>query len=140
MEKNSFETALLKEICPVCTKEIDGPIVMNTRLTAKDAEEVKKLHGQVHGYAPKPCDTCTAALKETPAVYCIEVDEKLSEDMNNPYRTGFVFAMKQTAIERIFGITGKTHIFINKEIVEELNIKQRVIDENVPDSLSDEEK
>ena len=35
MEKENFKVALAKELCPICGKEMDGPIIMNKKLTKK---------------------------------------------------------------------------------------------------------
>ena len=35
MKTNNLEVSLVKELCPVCCKEMDGPIIMNKILTKK---------------------------------------------------------------------------------------------------------
>ena len=34
--------ALVKELCPICCKEMDGPIIMNQRLSRVQKEKVEK--------------------------------------------------------------------------------------------------
>ena len=47
---NNLEVSLVKELCPVCCKEIDGPIIMNRILTEEYAKNVKDLHNRVIGF------------------------------------------------------------------------------------------
>jgi len=91
--------ALTKEICVVCMKESDGALLMNTRLTKSMAEKVESMHGKVIGFTEKPCAECLKAVGD--GVYIIEVDEKKTEDVNNPWRTGKQWGIKREAMERM---------------------------------------
>lgn len=92
MNDPQFEVALAKELCPICGKAIDGPIIMNTKLTKQCAEEVKKIHRKVVGFAPKPCKECQEQM--TVAFMFIVIDESKS-DPANPFRTGEIFGIKK---------------------------------------------
>lgn len=100
MNDSNVGVALVKELCRCCVKEMDGPIVLNTRLNASAAKKVEDMNGKVVGFAEKPCDECQGYMKQ--GVILVSVDEKLTEDMNNPYRTGGFFVLKDEAITRIF--------------------------------------
>jgi hypothetical protein len=99
MEK-SFEVALVKEMCKICGKTFDGPIVMNTRLTKSEADKVKDMHGKVIGFSEKPCEECQSNMKLS--FILIECDETKTDDYSNPYRTGKQWVIKKEAAQRIF--------------------------------------
>jgi hypothetical protein len=94
--ENPLEVSLCKEICLICGKEIDGPIVMNSILTQKHAQQVKELHGKVVGFAEKPCEECQSNLEQ--AFLFIGFDEEKSNLENLPqgfYRTGHIVGVKK---------------------------------------------
>ena len=91
---NNFEVALTKEICPVCGKEMDGPLIMNSFLTEKYAKEVKDLNNKVIGFADHCCEEC--AKYKDDAVYFISIDEsKSSQSLKELYRTGKISGVKK---------------------------------------------
>ena len=47
----NLEIALTKEACLACGKLIDGPIIINSILTEKAANEIKQIHGKCIGYS-----------------------------------------------------------------------------------------
>ena len=92
----SLEVSLCKEICLICGKEIDSPIVMNSILTQKHAQQVKELHGKVIGFAENPCEECRSNLDK--AFLFIGFDEDKSDLDNLPqgfYRTGHIVGTKK---------------------------------------------
>ena len=91
---NNFEVALTKEICPVCGKEMDGPLIMNSFLTKKYAKEVKDLNNKVIGFADHCCEEC--AKYKDDAVYFVSIDEsKSSQSLKELYRTGKISGVKK---------------------------------------------
>lgn len=108
--KNTVGLALIKELCPVCAKEMDGPIII---LTKKNAEEVESLHGQVLGYSNKLCTDCQKVLDEKGEdfVYLIMVDETKTEDKRNPYRTGKVYMYDKNNLNNPEQFKNKTWLF-----------------------------
>lgn len=92
--------ALTKEACPACGALIDGPIVMNTKLTKKAAEETENLHGKVIGYLEKPCDNCKGLMSK--GFLLIGVDMDKTEDETNPYRSGHQWVISHEAAEKMF--------------------------------------
>jgi hypothetical protein len=95
---NNLEVALTKELCPVCLKEMDGPLVMNQILTEKKAQEIKELHNKVVGISEKPCEKCELYTKL--GIVVIGIDPEKTEDMKNPYRTGNLAVIKKEFFDR----------------------------------------
>lgn len=96
MKESVVGTALAKELCIVCTKEIDGPILINTRLSAEEAKKIEKLHGQIIGFAEEPCQECKENINK--AFMFIGFDEEKSDMENLPegfYRTGQIVGTKK---------------------------------------------
>lgn len=90
-------TALVHEVCLICGKPMNESIVINQKLTTKEAKKVEKLNGKAIGISKDACDECLK-FKDT-AIFCIAIDEEKS-DKNNFYRTG-----------RISGITKNFKLF-----------------------------
>lgn len=78
-------TALVHEVCPICGKPMNKSIIINQKLTAKEAKKVEDLNGKAIGISRNACEDCLK-FKDT-AVFCIAIDEEKSE-LNNFYRTG----------------------------------------------------
>jgi len=97
---SKLEVALVKEACPICGKAEDGPILMNTRLTEREAQKVKELHGQVIGYMDKPCSECQGLMEK--GFLLIGVIEEKTEDRANPYRSGNQWVITMEAAKRMF--------------------------------------
>lgn len=100
-KENKLGVALAKELCPICAKQIDGPILMNTRLTPGEAKKVEELHGQVIGWSKEPCDEC----KEMKAKGFILIGavEKKTTDATNPYRSGNIWVVHPSVATDLFG-------------------------------------
>lgn len=115
--------ALTKEACRLCGKEVDGPIVMNSRLTKNEAKKAEDLHGECIGYAEKPCEECQGLMKQ--GFLLIECDESKTEDHSNPWRTGRQWVIKQEAAKRIFqnADLSKGAAFIPIEVSDMLGLK-----------------
>lgn len=84
---DNLEVSLVKELCPVCCNEMDGPIIMNSTLTEEEANKVKDLQGKVVGFADHCCEEC--AKHKNDVVWLIEIDE----DTNT--RTGNIYGIKR---------------------------------------------
>ena len=97
MKTNNLEVSLVKELCPVCCKEMDGPIIMNSILTEKHAKKVKDLHNKVIGFADHCCEECSKYKDE--AVFFVSIDESKSskDSLKNLYRTGKISGIKKEA-------------------------------------------
>ena len=97
--------ALVKELCPVCLKAYDGPIILNEVLSKKNAAEVKTLNGQVVGFKEDICEECMEKLKNyrkerniSDLIFVVGVDSDLTEDKRNPYRTGKIGLIPKSCI------------------------------------------
>jgi len=99
MGSEIFSAALTK--CFLCGE--DNEIVINTRLTKEDAKEVKGLHGKVIN--KEPCPKCKKYMKQ--GIIIIAVDPEKTEDLNNPYRTGGWWVVKDDFIEHVKKFTVK---------------------------------
>ena len=99
-EEDKVGVALAKEACPVCAKTMDGPILMNTKLSGKNASEVKALHGQIIGFKDIPCDECKELLNK--GFVLIGINAEKTDDMSNPYRSGHMWCISTKSAEEIF--------------------------------------
>lgn len=97
--------ALVKELCPVCLKEFDGPIILNEVLSKKNADKIRALNGQVVGFKEDICEECLEKLKSyreergiSDLIFAVGVDSDLTEDERNPYRTGKIGLIPKSAI------------------------------------------
>ena len=97
MSNSNLGVALVKELCPVCCKEIDGPIIMNKILTEEYAKNVKDLHNKVIGFADHCCEECSKYKDK--AVFFVSIDESKSsnDSLKNLYRTGKISGIKKEA-------------------------------------------
>lgn len=114
----NLEIALAKEACLACGKLIDGPIIMNSILTKKEANKVKEIHNKCIGYAEDLCNDCKELC--TKGLLIIEIDADKSEP-NNPYRTGKIFVIdnksdfvKNLNPKFIINKNGNKFMFIDK--------------------------
>ena len=87
--------ALTKELCPICCKEMNGPIIMNKRLTKPQKQKVEEMNGKVIGFANHCCEECAKYKDE--AVFFIGIDESKcsSHHLKDLYRTGQIVAIKK---------------------------------------------
>ena len=88
-----FGLALAKELCPICAKEIDGPILMGTVLSKKNAQKVNEMHGKVIGWSPKPCPECQKHI-DNGVFFVIGIDIEKSNDDDGLYRSGNIVGLK----------------------------------------------
>ena len=94
---NNLEVSLVKELCPVCGKEMDGPIIMNTVLTEKNAKKVKDLHNKVVGFANHCCEECSKYKDEAVFFVGIDASKSSNDSLENLYRTGKISGIKKEA-------------------------------------------
>lgn len=129
---NTVGVALVKEVCIVCTKEMDGPIIMNTILTKKHAEEIESMHGKVVGFAEKPCHKCMEMIEN--AFVLIGIDERKSDLNNLPegfYRTGQIIGIKKDSNlakdfqKQVPSSINTGYIFVDESILKNLGLIQQ---------------
>ena len=126
---NNFEVALAKEACLACGTLIDGPIIMNSKLTKEKANKVKDIHGKCIGFSDKLCPKCEELASK--GLLCCEIDANLSKT-NNPYRTGKLFVLNNDSDlakeiynnkpEFIIKRNNGKFVFIDKEISNNLGL------------------
>ena len=87
--------ALTKELCPICCKEMGGPIIMNKRLSKPQKEKVESMNNKVIGFADHCCDECAKYKDE--AVFFVSIDESRSSknSLEELYRTGKISGIKK---------------------------------------------
>lgn len=89
-----FGLALVKELCPICCKEMDGPIIMGNTFNAKRAKQINEMNGQVIGFSDKPCPECQKHIDDG-CFFIIGIDADKTEDFGNPYRSGHIIGIKK---------------------------------------------
>ena len=94
---NNLEVSLVKELCPVCGKEMDGPIIMNTVLTEKHAKKVRDLHNKVIGFADHCCEECAKYKDEAVFFVSIDASKSSKNSLEELYRTGKISGIKKEA-------------------------------------------
>lgn len=120
---NNFEVSLCKEQCFICGKETEGPIIMNSLLTEKAANEVKQLHNKCIGYSEEICSDCKKLAEQ--GLIVLEIDASKSES-GNPYRTGNMWVIKSDCAlakdmkDFIINKFGCEFVFVDKECVKQL--------------------
>ena len=101
MSKKLLGTALVKRLCPVCLKEQDSEILMNTVLTEKNADNIEAMHGKVIGFMDDACDECQEKLPKDKGTWLVVVDLSKTEDKSNPHRTGQLFGVTKEYAQKI---------------------------------------
>ena len=120
---NNLEVSLCKEQCFICGKETEGPIIMNSLLTEKAANEVKQLHGKCIGYSEEICSDCKKLAEQ--GLIVLEIDASKSES-GNPYRTGNMWVIKSDCAlakdmkDFIINKFGCEFVFVDKECAKQL--------------------
>ena len=97
MNNNNLGVALVKELCPVCCKEIDGPIILNSILIENEAKKVKDLHNKVIGFANHCCEECSKYKDEAVFFVGIDASKSSNDSLENLYRTGKISGIKKEA-------------------------------------------
>lgn len=98
MEKK-IGVALVHELCPVCTKEMDGSIFINQKLSEKEAKKVEDMHGKVV-WSKELCPDCKEMKSQ--GFILIGAVEAKTEDATNPYRSGNIWCVKQEVADQLF--------------------------------------
>ena len=99
MKKDTLGVALVHELCKICGKPTNEHIIMNQRLTEKNAKDIESLHKKAIGYSKEPCDECKEHM--TKGFILIGYDNKLTTDLRNPYRTGNIWVITFDAAKRL---------------------------------------
>lgn len=92
---DKFSVAEVHYVCPICCKEMDSQIIMNTTLSKSYAKKVKDLDNKALGFSDKPCKECQKIIDEKNVFMIVGVDESKTDDMSNPYRTGHIVGISK---------------------------------------------
>lgn len=98
MEKK-VGVALVHELCPVCTKEMDGSVFINQKLSEKEAKKVEDLYGKVL-WSKELCQDCKDMKAQ--GFILIGAVEAKTQDATNPYRSGNIWCVKQEVADQLF--------------------------------------
>lgn len=122
MSDDKIETAIVYGVCPLCGKKDEGTIVMNTRLTKKDADEVKSLHNKAVGIANKPCKECQDMMAK--GFLLVGANMSKTTDIKHPYRTGHIWVIDSKKAKEMFGEenTKLGASFIDLEVAEKIGL------------------
>lgn len=122
-----FSAAVIK--CFFCGQ--DKGIIMNTRLTEKCAQEIKKMHNCVIDH--EPCDQCKKYMEQG----IILVSVRDGDNGTNPYRTGGFAVVTEEGVKEfstpeMFEQVKKTRFaFIEDSIWKQLGLPQGDSNEKV---------
>jgi hypothetical protein len=79
-----FSAALVHEVCPICCKDMNEQIIMNTVGSKKKAKAINDANGKAIGYSKDACEECCKHKDD--GVYVIAIDLRSVDD--GIYRTG----------------------------------------------------
>lgn len=123
---NNLGVSIVKYLCPICGKEADNGIIMNSLLTEKNAKAAKELHNKAIGYADHACKEC--AKYKDKVVFFIGIDISKSEK-NNPYRTGQISGVKKNSplVNKVKDYIstlkdGSKYVFINENLGKQVGL------------------
>lgn len=90
MSTDNLGVALVHTICPICCKKVKDLVVMNSRLTKKNAEKIKKMNGQAIDFDEDACEECTKYKDKVVFFVIIDPDKSTPKD---PYRIGKIIGV-----------------------------------------------
>lgn len=130
MSSDNLAVGRVHELCPICGKPMNHSIILNTKLTKKDAEQIKELDGKAIKISEDACEECLKHKDE--CIHVIGVDPSKSEfdnTMANIYRTGQIvgvrkdFKLFQDIPDLVFKTkNGVQFCFIEEEAGKQLNL------------------
>lgn len=93
MKNDNFEVGIVKYACPICGKEVDNEVILNSKLTKKAAQSIREMNGKFIGYSKNACEECLKYKDEV--VFFIGIIPEKSDKTMGVYRTGHVVGVKQ---------------------------------------------
>lgn len=93
MENDNFEVGIVKYACPICGKEVDNDVILNSKLTKKAAQSIREMNGKFIGYSKNACEECLKYKDEV--VFFIGIIPEKSDKTTGIYRTGHIVGVKQ---------------------------------------------
>lgn len=68
--KDNFKVALVYHACPICGSKADESVIMNQKLTKKEADKVAELDHKIIGLSENACEECVNRKDEMFFVTC----------------------------------------------------------------------
>lgn len=95
MSTDNLAVGRVHELCPICGKPMNHSIILNTKLTKKDVEQIKKLDGKAIKISEDACEECLKHKDE--CIYVIGIDSSKGEfkSMSDIYRTGQIVGVRK---------------------------------------------
>lgn len=90
--------AMQHELCPCCLIKVEGSevILIETRM-----QDISKRDRQPSGISLELCTECRKTADDNDGVWIVEVDEHLTEEKDNPYRTGNIVMVRAEEMKRL---------------------------------------
>lgn len=96
---DEFAAGHIRELCPICTKETEGSLFINSRTHNFDADKIRELDGTIF-WSKDWCLDCQEMKKK--GFILIGAVEAKTTDATNPYRSGNVWVVEQQVAEQLF--------------------------------------
>lgn len=93
MENYNFEVGIVKYACPICGKEVDNNVILNSKLTKKAAQSIREMNGKFIGYSKNACEECLKYKDEV--VFFVGILPEKSDKITGVYRTGHIVGLKK---------------------------------------------
>jgi len=129
---NKLGVALVKELCIICCKVQNGPIIMNKVLIEENAKKIESMNGKVIGFAKEPCKECQKNMDK--AFMFIGFDESKSDMKNLPlgfHRTGHIIGVQKNiplvtewVAKQVPNAIKEGYLFLPHVIIKEMNLIQ----------------
>lgn len=74
VDKDNFKVGLVYYICPICGAKADEAIVMNQKLTKREADKIAEMNHKCVGFSNKACDKCASRKDEMFFITCHETN------------------------------------------------------------------
>jgi hypothetical protein len=86
--------SIIKELCLVCTKELNSTLVVNELNSANQEQDIETL------WSKELCEEC-ASMKSKGFILIGAVEEKTT-DPKNPYRSGNIWCVTHEVAKQLF--------------------------------------
>lgn len=122
---DTFKIGIVNYACPVCGKVADSQIIMNTKLTKKEADKIEQINNKTIGFSKHFCKECQEIIDTKNCLFIVGVDVNKTIDRNNPYRSGHIVAIKKDSNlgQAIYNAYGNTPMaYMDFKEMEQLNL------------------
>lgn len=122
---DKLKVGIVNYACPVCGKVADSQIIMNTKLTKKEADKIQQMHDKTIGFSKHLCKECQEIIDTQNCLFIVGVDIDKTTDKKNPYRSGHIVAIKKDSNlgKAIYNAYGDTPMaYMDFKEMEQLNL------------------